>query len=73
MDKELSTTEAAQYLNSKGFKVSSVTVRLWCRQGKFPNAREEETPRGKFWLIPASDLNNFQKPEMGRPAKKKES
>ncbi len=42
------------------------TVRLWCKQGKFSGARVVETPRGDYWLIPASALNGFEKPKRGR-------
>jgi hypothetical protein len=47
------------------------TIRLWCKQGRFPNARQMNTPRGSFWLIPATDLDGFEKPERGRPSKPK--
>ena len=50
--KDLTTGEAAELLN-----VAPVTVRLWCRQGKFPNAYSEDTPRGVVWYIPRGDLN----------------
>jgi hypothetical protein len=32
------------------------TVTLWCRQGKLPNARREQTPFGEVWMIPEGDL-----------------
>lgn len=48
-------------------------IRLWCKQGRFPNARLEETPRGGVWLIPEKDLRGFQEPQMGRPTKEKVS
>lgn len=47
------------------------SVRLWASQGKFPGARQEETPFGKYWLIPASDLEGFTNQGRGRPAKPK--
>ncbi len=47
------------------------TIRLWCKQGRFNGARVMETPRGSYWLIPESDLKNFQKPQPGRPPKAK--
>jgi hypothetical protein len=47
-------------------------VRLWCQQGRFPNARLEDTPRGPVWVIPESDLNGFEPPAMGRPPKPKQ-
>ena len=63
---KLTTSQAAKLL-----KVSPITVRLWCRQGKFPNAVEEDTPRGMVWQIPESDLDGFEQPKTGRPAKEK--
>jgi len=63
-NQELTTTEAAERLN-----VADVTVRLWCRQGKFPNARAVSTPRGSIWYIPENDLKTFQQPKTGRPPK----
>ena len=53
-------------------QVSAITVRVWCRRGLFPNAKVTETPRGPFWEIPESDLENFEPPKMGRPPKPKE-
>jgi hypothetical protein len=57
--KDLTTGEAAELL-----KVAPVTVRLWCRQKRFPNAYSENTPRGVVWYIPRADLNGVgpQKP-----------
>lgn len=63
-NQNLTTTEAAARL-----KVANVTVRLWCRQGRFPNAYMEETPRGSLWYIPEGDLTSFQLPKPGRPPK----
>jgi hypothetical protein len=62
MSGKLTTAQAAERL-----KVAQPTVKLWCRQGKFPNAQLEETPRGPVWQIPESDLKNFEPPKMGRP------
>lgn len=57
--KDLTTGEAAEQLN-----VAPVTVRLWCRQKRFPNAYPVETPRGVIWYIPPGDLKGVgpQKP-----------
>ena len=52
----------------KGIGVS--TVNLYCRTGKFPNAKKEESPIGEFWLIPETDLPFVEKKERGRPKKK---
>jgi uncharacterized protein YjcR len=61
---ELTSTQVAQRLN-----VSPATVRLWCSQGKFANARLAEHPRGDYWVIPEKDLAGFEPPKMGRPPK----
>jgi excisionase family DNA binding protein len=64
--KLLTASQAAKYL-----KVSSVTVRVWCKRGLFPHAELKETPFGSGWLIPESDVENFEPPKMGRPPKAK--
>ncbi len=61
-DQELTTTEAAERL-----KAADVTVRLWCRQGRFPGARLVEHPRGDYWVIPESEVKKFEPPQIGRP------
>lgn len=58
--KELTTSEAAARLGE-----SDRLVRLWCQQGRFPNARLVEHPRGDYWTIPARDLEGFVKPKPG--------
>jgi hypothetical protein len=63
-DQELTTTQVAERL-----KAADVTVRLWCRQGRFPNARLVEHPRGDYWVIPESEVKKFEPPQMGRPSK----
>ena len=65
---ELTTFQAARRLN-----VGVSTVRLWCQQARFPNARAEDTPRGVVWLIPEGDLNGFVKPKRGAPPKAKDN
>lgn len=67
-DKYLKASEVA-----KKYEVNPFTVKGWIRNGLFPNARLEETIAGSIWLIPESDLENFKKPEMGRPKKKAEA
>jgi hypothetical protein len=67
MSKELSTGDVAQRFNA-----SPITVRLWCRRGLFPNAREVQETRGSVWKIPESDLKGFEPPKKtGRPPKSK--
>lgn len=62
---ELTTAQVAERLG-----VSAVTARLWCRRGLFPNAYEQQTPRGAVWMIPESDLKGFESPKKtGRPRK----
>jgi hypothetical protein len=63
---ELTSAQVAERLN-----VSPATVRLWCSQGKFANARLVEHPRGDYWVIPEQDLAGFEPPKMGRPPKAK--
>lgn len=45
------------------------TVRMWCINGTFPNATQEETLRGPVWLIPESDIEGFERRGRGRPVK----
>ncbi|MCU0239232.1 MAG: helix-turn-helix domain-containing protein [Pyrinomonadaceae bacterium] len=61
-EKYLKASEVAVILN-----VKHVTVRAWLKKGLFPNAKLEETILGKVWLIPESDVKNFEKPKAGRP------
>lgn len=61
--KLLTTQEVAQRLD-----VAYPTVTLWCRRGLFPNAiRGPKTGKGAIWLIPESDLTNFERPRPGYP------
>ena len=62
MAKELTTKQIAEE-----YKVAERAVRRWCENGKFPNARKEQTPRGDYWLVPDTDLKGFTAPESGRP------
>jgi hypothetical protein len=61
-ERELTANEVAERLN-----VANVTVRLWCRQGRFAHARSVDTPRGAVWYIPEKDLAGFVLPQVGRP------
>lgn len=54
-----------------GAAVSTVT--LYCREGRFPNAYQMETPRGPVWYVPESDLKGVEIRPPGRPAQKKSS
>lgn len=60
---DLTVSEVAQKLG-----VAEVTARQWARQGRFPNARRT---RGG-WLVPESDLQNFERPRMGKPKRREE-
>lgn len=44
-------------------------MRLWCQQGRFPNAYTRDESRGPVWVIPEGDLKGFEPPKMGRPRK----
>lgn len=65
-EKYLKASEVA-----KKYEVTSWAVKVWVKNGLFPNAKLEETVAGSVWLIPESDLVDFKKPEMGRPKKVK--
>jgi hypothetical protein len=54
---------------SEKYGVPASSVRVWCWQGRFPNAYQEETPRGPVWFIPEKDLVGFTKRSVGRPSK----
>ncbi len=43
------------------------SVRLWVRQGRFPNAKLETTPVGSFWLVPETDIEGLELRSPGRP------
>lgn len=58
----LTVREVAERLD-----VAPSTVRIWRIAGRFPNAQAEETPRGRVWYIPESDLHGFEKRGPGRP------
>jgi hypothetical protein len=61
---ELTTSQVAARLG-----IGKSTVTLYCRQGRFPNAVEEDTPRGKLWWVPERDIEDFTPPTPGRPPK----
>jgi hypothetical protein len=63
---KLTTSQVAKRL-----RVAQVTVNVWCLQGRFPHATKEDTPRGPVWVIPESDLTDFEKPTIGRPPSEK--
>jgi predicted DNA-binding transcriptional regulator AlpA len=58
MSELLATTDVAERY---GVTVSAVA--RWCRRGRFPNAWR----LGRAWVIPASDLEDFEPPQAGRP------
>src|SRR5215813_8351000 len=62
--KMLTTREVAERLDA-----NPGTIRIWCLNGTFPNAKQEETARGPVWLIPETDLRGFKRRGRGRPAK----
>ncbi len=65
--KEVKMLTVKEVSEIKGIGIS--TVNLYCRTGKFPNAKKEESRIGDFWLIPETDLALVQKKERGRPKK----
>ena len=66
MSDELTTAEVAGRLNAP-----ERTIRLWCKRGLFEGAHSVDSPRGPYWMIPASALKTFQRPAQGRPPKPK--
>jgi hypothetical protein len=64
----LTTKETAEKLSA-----DPGTVRMWCINGTFPNAKQEDTPRGPVWLIPETDLDGFERRGRGRPKQKTDS
>ena len=56
----LTTGEAAERLGA-----AQVSIRVWCQQGRFPNAKHF----GRDWMIPETDLAGFEKRDRGRPPK----
>jgi hypothetical protein len=61
--KELTTTEIAER-----FGVEPRVARRWCEEKRFPNAHQLPVVvgRGKPWLVPESDFDNFVPPKPGR-------
>lgn len=60
----LTTKEVAAILGA-----AESSVRMWARTGRFPGAEEEESPRGSYWLIPDTALEEFSMGKAGRPPK----
>lgn len=66
MNAELTAAQVAERL-----EVGRSTVNLWCRQGRFKDARVEQSPVGPYWLIPEAALEGFVKPKRGPVPKPK--
>lgn len=67
MSDDLTTAQVAAR-----YHVTPANVRLWCKRGLFPNAREVRESRGSVWRIPEKDLKGFARPKRtGRPPKAK--
>lgn len=50
------------------FKVEKISVQKWIQRNLFPNAyKENVAPFGEIWYVPASDIENFERPQRGRP------
>jgi len=45
------------------------SIRKWAKEGKFAGARIEESPIGRYWLIPERAIDGFVVPGIGRPPK----
>lgn len=56
----LTTKDVAERLGA-----AETSVRLWARQGRFPGATAQDTPRGPYWLIPETALEDFSKEKPG--------
>lgn len=56
-------------LAGRGITVSYSNLALWVRSGKFRGARQEDTPRGPVWMIPADSVTSFEPPKRGRTPK----
>ena len=63
--KEITTSKLAER-----YGVGHSTARGWCTAGLFPNARQEDTPRGAVWMIPEGDLEGFIPPRRGPKSSK---
>ena len=62
----VSTSEALTMLEARGIQVSYSNLALWVRSGKFKGAKQEPTPRGPVWMIPAASVESFEPPKRGR-------
>ena len=50
------------------FEVKKVVAQNWIQKNLFPNAyKENVVPFGEIWYVPATDVENFHRPERGRP------
>ena len=65
----LTTTQAAALLSERGKAVKADTVKHWCQQGRFPNAKRVGGTRRGYWLVPKADLEAFELPKVGNPGK----
>jgi hypothetical protein len=70
MREELTITQATERLQARGINVARRTVASWIEQGLFTR-RLVETPAGNYWVIPAHEVDSFEKPKVGRPPKSK--
>lgn len=66
---ELTITQATERLRTRGIDVARRTVASWVEQGLL-SGRLVESPAGSYWVIPASEVDSFVKPNPGRPPKK---
>ncbi len=54
------------------YEVGKNVAQKWIQKHLFPNAyKETVAPFGEIWYVPAADIENFKKPERGRPKSEK--
>ena len=66
----LTTTQALAALASRGIVISSSTLRVHLRAGKFPGAwNTNPTSRRGGWMISEAAVEAYQPPPIGQPPK----
>jgi predicted site-specific integrase-resolvase len=68
-DEKVKMLTVKEVSEKTGIAVS--TISLYCRDGKFPHAKRNESPIGVFWQIPETDLALITPQKRGRPSKPK--
>lgn len=65
----VSTDEAISILEGRGLNVPYSTLARWLNKGLLSGAKQEPTPRGPVWKIPADAVEKFEPPKRGRTPK----